>query len=274
MKNVAVTGSFDNLDSRHVRLLEEASKLGRVHVLVWSDETVREREGKPAQFPEQERLYLVQALRFVFQVTLVGGRIDPDGLPPVPGFRPDLWAADEASDTLRKRSYCDTNGLDYRVLRSEDLKGLPVPLFNPREEPPSSRKKVIVTGCFDWFHSGHVRFFEEVSELGHLYAIVGHDANVRLLKGPHHPLFPEQERLYMVGAVRYVEHALLSTGHGWMDAEPEIALIRPDIYVVNEDGDKPEKRAFCTAHGLEYVVLKRRPKPGLPPRQSTDLRGF
>ena len=59
-----------------------------------------------------------------------------------------------------------------------------------------------------------------------------------------------------------------------MDAEPEIARIQPHRYAVNEDGDKPEKRAFCEKHGLEYIVLKRTPKPGLPRRQSTDLRGF
>ena len=59
-----------------------------------------------------------------------------------------------------------------------------------------------------------------------------------------------------------------------MDAAPEIARIRPDLYAVNEDGDKPEKRAFCEEHGLEYVVLKRAPAEGLPRRQSTDLRGF
>ena len=59
-----------------------------------------------------------------------------------------------------------------------------------------------------------------------------------------------------------------------MDAEPEIYEIKPDLYVVDEDGDKPEKRAFCEEHGLEYVVLKRAPKEGLPRRESTILRGF
>jgi hypothetical protein len=44
--------------------------------------------------------------------------------------------------------------------------------------------------------------------------------------------------------------------------------------VVNEDGDQPEKRAFCRARGIEYVVLERKPKDGLPGRQSTDLRGY
>jgi len=67
---------------------------------------------------------------------------------------------------------------------------------------------------------------------------------------------------------------LISSGWGWMDAEPEIDRLRPDIYAVNEDGDKPEKREFCTQRRIEYVVLKRLPKPGLQPRSSTDLRGF
>ena len=78
----------------------------------------------------------------------------------------------------------------------------------------------------------------------------------------------------MVQSVRYVRRALISSGDGWMDAEPEIAWLKPNIYVVNADGDVPEKRAFCAEHGLDYVVLKRLPKPGLPGRQSTDLRGF
>jgi 5-methyltetrahydrofolate corrinoid/iron sulfur protein methyltransferase len=77
-----------------------------------------------------------------------------------------------------------------------------------------------------------------------------------------------------VEAIRYVKQGLISSGHGWMDAEPEIDHIRPDYYVVNEDGDKPEKRDYCEKHGIEYVVLKRLPKEGLPRRESTKLRGF
>jgi hypothetical protein len=71
-----------------------------------------------------------------------------------------------------------------------------------------------------------------------------------------------------------VKQTFISSGNGWMDAEPEIAVIKPDIYAVNEDGDKPEKRQFCEKHNLRYVVLKRTPKEGLPRRQSTNLRGF
>lgn len=270
---VVATGSFDGLRSRHVRFLEEAAKLGDVHVLLWSDEAVRSLEGKAPMFPQEERRYLLQAIRYVGHLTLVTGQVERDAIPQVDEIRPDIWVVDEMSDNAQKRAHCEARGMEYRVLKEEDLKGFPVVQFDPPEEP-SSRKKVIVTGCFDWFHSGHVRFFEETSELGDLYVVVGHDENIRLLKGEGRPLFSQDERRYMVQSVRYVKQALISTGHGWMDAEPEIERIKPDIYAVNEDGDKPEKREFCEKHSLEYIVLKRLPKEGLPRRESTTLRGF
>lgn len=273
MRRVVLSGTFDDLRSRHVRLLHEASRLGDVQVLLWSDETASALRGQAPKFPEAERVYLLQAIRYVSRVTLGTGRVERDALPLLDESNPDLWVVDEIDDSAGKRAFAQAQGLEYHVLRARELQGFPVEPMRA-DAGQSRRKKVIVTGCFDWFHSGHVRFFEEVSELGDLYVVVGHDANVRQLKGPGHPLFPQEERRYMVQSVRYVRQALISTGDGWLDAEPEIARLKPDIYAVNEDGDKPEKRKFCEAHGLEYVVLKRTPREGLPQRQSTDLRGF
>ena len=270
---VVVVGSFDDLRSRQVRFLEEASKLGSLHVLLWSDGIARRLDGQNLKFSQEERLYLLQAIRYVTQVTLVSEQRTRDVIPQVAGIQPDVWAVDEASNSAQRRAYCEARGIAYHVVGKEALRGYPVPPGAPFTQR-SPQRKVIVTGCYDWFHSGHVRFFEETSALGDLYVVVGHDQNVRLLKGEEHPMFPQDERRYMVQSVRYVKQALISTGHGWMDAEPEIARIKPDIYAVNEDGDKPEKRAFCQEHGLQYVVLERTPKAGLPKRASTNLRGF
>ncbi|MFA5851381.1 MAG: hypothetical protein WC820_01655, partial [Spirochaetales bacterium] len=93
-------------------------------------------------------------------------------------------------------------------------------------------------------------------------------------KGEGHPLFPDYERQYVVASIRDVARALVSSGSGWLDAEPEIKALGAERYVVNEDGDKPEKRRYCEDHGIEYIVLSRIPAAGLPPRTSTDLRGF
>ena len=161
----------------------------------------------------------------------------------------------------------------YQVIPHKALAGFPIDNTRSTSEI-SGKKKVIVSGCFDWVHSGHMRFFEEVSEFGDLYVVIGHDENLKLLKGEGHPLFPQDERRYWVQSIRFVKEALISSGHGWLDAEPEILKVKPDIYAVNEDGDKPEKRNFCLDHGIEYKVLKRQPKPGLPVRISSELRGF
>ncbi len=273
MKKTIVTGSFDDLQARDFRFLEEASKLGSLHVLLWSDETVQQVEKKPPKFPQAERKYLLEAIRYVDGLTLVTGQIEQDLIPQVDVIRPDVWAVDEMSDNNQKRSYCEARRVTYCVVREDVLQRFPVESVGA-DDGESFRKKVVVTGSFDWFHSGHVRFFEETAELGDLYVVVGHDDNIKLLKGAGHPLFPQNERRYMVQSIRYVKQALISSGHGWMDAEPEIARIRPDIYAVNEDGDRPEKRAFCEKRSLEYVVLERLPKAGLPRRQSTVLRGF
>ena len=84
----------------------------------------------------------------------------------------------------------------------------------------------------------------------------------------------QAERRYVVGAIKYVTQALIASGDGWLDADPEIRQLQPDIYAVNEDGDKGGKREYCENMGIEYLVLKRTPAPGLPPRSSTNLRGF
>ncbi len=272
MKQVAVTGAFDDLRSKDVRFLEEASKLGDLHVYLWSDRVVESIRRRRPKLPEQERLYLLEAIRYVRDVRIVDDVAGPDSLPRL-DLRPDVWVSSEAGNTPERRARAKVLGVDYVFLREQDTRGFELPAFEP--EPKSAgRKRVVVTGCFDWFHSGHVRFFEEAAALGELYVVVGHDANILLLKGAGHPLFPQEERRYLVNAVRYVSQSLVSSGQGWMDAEPEIASIQPDIYFVNEDGDQPEKRAFCQSNGIDFVVSKRIPKDGLPRRQSTELRGF
>jgi cytidyltransferase-like protein len=272
-QKVIVSGSFDNLRSRDVRFLEEAAKFGELHVLLWSDEAIHKLEGREPNFPQAERLYLLRAIRYVEQVSLVTGDFDHDNPLQIDDIQPEIWVVDAKSDSNTKRMQAEALGLTYHVLQPEELGGFPVIQTTNSNHSPA-HKKVLVTGCYDWFHSGHVRFFEETSQLGDLYVVVGHDANIRLLKGDGHPMFSQDERRYQVAAIRYVKGALISSGHGWMDAEPEIASIKPDIYAVNEDGDKPEKRAFCQQHGLDYVVLKRTPKVGLLRRESTLLRGF
>jgi cytidyltransferase-like protein len=268
---ILVVGAFDDLRYRDLRLLDEASKLGPVTVLLLTDDAIQATTNSRPKFPWPERLYLLQAVRFVSQVLPLNASESRQILSAAVETQPRLWLDWQGPENGQRRELAVQSGLEYCVVPSSQLAGYPEPLVSAVH---SYRKKVIVTGCYDWLHSGHVRFFEEVSAYGDLYVIVGHDANIRLLKGEGHPLLPQEERRYMAGAIRHVTQALVSTGDGWLDAEPEIRMLKPDIYAVNEDGDRGGKREYCSRAGLEYLVLKRVPAPGLPPRSSTDLRGF
>lgn len=268
-RQIIISGGFDDIKSRDLRFLEEASKLGELSVLLWPDATLQKLTGKAPKFPLAERLYFLNAVRYVSRVIQLGGQVASDLLPEIPGLRPEIWADVETNAT--REQFCRSQKMSYRVFNPEELKGFPEP---PPLPSAPGQKKIVVTGSYDWFHSGHVRFFEEVSAYGDLYIIVGHDANIRLLKGEGHPLIPQDERRYVVGSIKFVKQALISSGKGWLDADPEIRRLKPDMYAVNEDGDRGGKREYCQKLGIEYLVLKRTPAPGLPRRSSTNLRGF
>lgn len=134
-----------------------------------------------------------------------------------------------------------------------------------------NKKKVFVSGCYDLLHSGHVEFFRQASQYGDLYVGIGSDATI--LEYKHHTTFyPEKERLFMVQSIKYVKEAFINAGSGIMDFIPTVENIKPDIFVVNEDGSNEEKRKFCEQRGIEYIVLQRTPADGLTARSSTDIK--
>lgn len=267
---VVVSGGFDDLGPRRLRFLEEASKLGNLTVFLWPDETLSQATGSPPKFPLGERQYVLGAVRYVNRLIAPAKLEDPNALPELEQGGFTLWVDEEHPANGARAAFCARHGLEYRILPASQMQGFP-----PSPLPTADRrKKVAVTGCFDWLHSGHVRFFEEVSGYGDLYVVVGHDANIRSLKGAGHPLLPEAQRRYAVASIKFVKEALISSGEGWLDADPEIRRLRPDIYAVNEDGDRGGKREYCTQLGIQYLVLKRTPAPGLAARTSTELRGF
>jgi cytidyltransferase-like protein len=131
--------------------------------------------------------------------------------------------------------------------------------------------KVFVSGCFDLLHSGHIAFLEQAACFGELYVCIGSDQTVYDLKG-RYPIITQEERRYMIQALRCVHLCRINKGSGILDFEQELIEIQPDLLVVNEDGNTPAKAALCTTMGIDYKVLERIPSEGLPARSTTSLR--
>jgi cytidyltransferase-like protein len=134
-----------------------------------------------------------------------------------------------------------------------------------------STKKVFVSGCFDILHSGHIAFLKEASQYGELYVGLGSDKTVYELKG-RNTVNSEEERFYMLQALACVHNVKINRGSGIIDFLDDMKEIRPDIFIVNEDGHTPEKEQICREMAIDYKVLKRIPHADLPVRSTTSLR--
>lgn len=130
-------------------------------------------------------------------------------------------------------------------------------------------KTVLVSGCFDLVHPGHVIFLQAAAAFGDLHVSVASDKTITNYKG-HPPLFPEHERQHHVLAFRCVHRAFIASGSGELDFKSEMIQLQPDVFIVNEDGDYLSKQDLCNELGVEYRVLCRGcDGAGIPLRSST-----
>lgn len=132
-------------------------------------------------------------------------------------------------------------------------------------------KKVFVSGCFDMLHSGHIAFFKQAAFYGDLYVGIGSDATVDDLKG-RNTINSERERIYMINAIKYVKEAFVNSGSGILDFKEDLIKLKPDFFIVNEDGYTSEKEKLCKELNIELHVLHREPDLDLPPRSTTSIR--
>ncbi len=113
---VAVAGTFDILHPGHIHLLREAWKRGRVYVIVARDETVERMKGRPPVVPEEQRLAVVSAVRYVAEARLGDKK---DYLKPIEEIRPHivLLGPDQWPDEARLEEELRMRGVDARVER-------------------------------------------------------------------------------------------------------------------------------------------------------------
>jgi cytidyltransferase-like protein len=79
------------------------------------------------------------------------------------------------------------------------------------ETPYREDDVVLMGGVFDLFHIGHLSFLKRAKMLGGSLAIaVLSDRYVRSYKGPTRPIQPEKDRLAIIRAIRFVDHAWIT----------------------------------------------------------------
>lgn len=97
-------------------------------------------------------------------------------------------------------------------------------------------KVVLCHGVFDLVHMGHVRHLEKARQEGDML-IVTTTADQHVNKGPGRPIFPEQLRAEMIGALEYVDWVGINPA---ANADYLLRTIRPNVYVKGSDYENPE----------------------------------
>lgn len=125
------------------------------------------------------------------------------------------------------------------------------------------KKIIFSSGTFDLTHAGHVLYFEDCKKLGDIFIVmVGNDLAVRKSKGKDRPVMNQYVRLKMVDSLKPVDYSFLDyprdDDYYFGCLEEAFQKLRPDVYVINDDGRNLEKRKELTKkYDIKFVVLPR-----------------
>lgn len=125
-------------------------------------------------------------------------------------------------------------------------------------------KKVLVGGCFDLLHYGHIRFLDEAKKLGDVLVVaLESDENVRKMKGDGRPIHTQQQRKEMLEALTCVDEVIsLPPMNNHQEYYDLVTKVRPQIIAITE-GDPLEtnKREQAAKAAAQLVVIPKVPTP-------------
>lgn len=122
----------------------------------------------------------------------------------------------------------------------------------------SGKSIVLVGGCFDILHVGHVKFLDLAKRYGDvLMVLLESDEKVRSLKGKNRPLFTVAERAKVLSALVPVDYVvILQLTKNDNDYEKIIKKIRPKVIAVTEqDPHLTKKRDHAASVSAKLVVV-------------------
>ncbi|MFH0804689.1 MAG: adenylyltransferase/cytidyltransferase family protein [Patescibacteria group bacterium] len=112
-----------------------------------------------------------------------------------------------------------------------------------------NRKIVLVGGCYDIFHVGHLRILSKAKKLGDVLIVgINSDRLIKTTKSKYRPIIPEQQRAEVLMGLKAVDYVFI-TNRALYD-DKNICKIKPDYLVFGTEKRKLKRRKK-TAAGIE-----------------------
>lgn len=101
-----------------------------------------------------------------------------------------------------------------------------------------NKKIVLIGGCFDILHIGHLTLLEKSKQVGEiLVVLLEGDQTIKRLKGDNRPVFSQSDRAKMLDAIKYVDLVILLGPMSDQGYDELIQKISPDV-IATTKGDK------------------------------------
>jgi D-glycero-beta-D-manno-heptose 1-phosphate adenylyltransferase len=118
-----------------------------------------------------------------------------------------------------------------------------------------SKKIVFTNGGFNIIHVGHIRSLRDAKSRGDVLVVaVNSDTSLRLLKGEHYPIIPEDERLEILSALACVD---VLTIFSETTVANLLLKIKPHIHAKGTDYTKESvpERDTVLSYGGEIAIV-------------------
>ena len=132
-------------------------------------------------------------------------------------------------------------------------------------------KRVLISGCFDIIHSGHIRMLERIAKFGLVIVNVVPDNRVREKKGENRPHFSAQERCFVLKHLKCVYDVVsIPADAGMTMAEYQVrflSVLEPDIFISSYRLEQTQ--SYCRDHGIVYKYIHE--IEGIDKKHSSDI---
>jgi rfaE bifunctional protein nucleotidyltransferase chain/domain len=117
------------------------------------------------------------------------------------------------------------------------------------------KRVVFANGCFDVLHVGHVRYLRGAKEEGDILVVaVNSDSSIMRLGKPKRPVFPEMERVEIVGALQMVDYVTLFDEP---TADSLLSKLKPHVQAKGTDytEENVPERETVLSYGGEIAIV-------------------
>lgn len=118
-----------------------------------------------------------------------------------------------------------------------------------------NKKIVLVGGCFDVFHYGHLVFLKKAKEHGDLLVLLLESDQKILSQKKQRPVHNQQERAEVLSAIEYVDYVIpMDSLKSDKDYIEMITKIKPAVIAITE-GDRQSKNKEQQAKMVEGKMI-------------------